>query len=119
MPEQPDDHKLDDLAVFSGGAAANLPTHEPATEPSPASDIEGLPPELIDHPRYQVVRLLGRGGMGAVFQAQHRLMDRPVALKVIHRDWTANRSASERFLREVKSAARLHHPNIVTAFDAD
>ena len=57
--------------------------------------------------------------MGAVYQAEHRLMDRPVALKVINRSLTDNPKAIERFHREVKAAAKLLHPNIVTAYDAE
>jgi serine/threonine protein kinase/putative intracellular protease/amidase len=84
--------------------------------PSPAEDP---PRELANHPRYRVVKLLGAGGMGQVYQAEHRLMGRPVALKVISRELTRHPVAVERFRREVKAAARLSHPNIVTAFDAD
>jgi serine/threonine protein kinase len=85
----------------------------------PAPDAADVPPELRDHPRYRIVRLLGRGGMGAVYQAVHTVMDRPVALKVMRPDLTENPAAVERFKREVKAAAQLHHPNIVTAFDAE
>lgn len=85
----------------------------------PQSDITDLPPELAEHPRYQVLRLLGQGGMGAVYLAQHRKMERLVALKVIHDRWLDNRQTIERFHREVKAASQLNHPHIVTAFDAD
>jgi serine/threonine protein kinase len=57
--------------------------------------------------------------MGVVFKAVHRLMDRVVALKVIDRRLTDRPGLAERFRREVKAAALLSHPNIVTAFDAD
>src|SRR5262245_6040202 len=101
-------------------SAPTLPGRElsdtAAPGPTPASDA---PPELRDHPRYRIVRLLGRGGMGAVFQAIHTVMDRPVALKVMRSDLTENAAAVERFRREVKAAAQLHHPNIVTAYDAE
>jgi serine/threonine protein kinase len=79
----------------------------------------GLPPELTDHPRYHVLRLLGQGGMGAVYQAEHRVMERLVALKVIRADLTADVAAVDRFRREVRAAAALSHANIVTAFDAE
>src|SRR5262249_7236342 len=59
------------------------------------------------------------GGMGAVYQAQHLLMERLVALKVINHNLLDNRAAVERFRREVKAAAKLTHPNIVTAHDAE
>src|SRR5262245_30347511 len=74
---------------------------------------------LADHPRYAVERLLGCGGMGAVYKARHRLMERVVALKVIQPHFLAKPSAAERFRREVKAAAALNHPNIVAAYDAD
>jgi anti-sigma factor RsiW len=45
-----------------------------------------IPPSLLDHARYRVVGLVGRGGMGDVYQAEHRMMERAVALKVIKRD---------------------------------
>lgn len=78
-----------------------------------------LPAELTDHMRYRVEGLLGFGGMGAVFKAEHRLMERPVALKVISQRLLNRPTAVERFRREVKAAARLNHPNIVAAYDAD
>jgi WD40 repeat protein/serine/threonine protein kinase len=78
-----------------------------------------VPPELARHERYRVVRLLGAGGMGAVYEAEHRVMQRPVALKVIKRAYTANAGALDRFRREVRTAARLSHLNIVTTYDAE
>jgi serine/threonine protein kinase len=81
--------------------------------------MQEAPAELIGHPRYRVLEVLGRGGMGVVYKAIHRLMDRVVALKVLNRDLTARPGFAERFRREVKAAARLAHPNIVTAHDAD
>ena len=80
-----------------------------------------LPRELADHPRYRVAKRLGIGGMGTVYLAEHRLMDRPVALeKVIRGDFLGNEALVERFRREVKSAARLPlNRNIVAAHDAE
>jgi hypothetical protein len=88
------------------------------TPPSqgPSADI---PAPLVDHPRYEVLRPLGAGGMGQVFLARHRLMDRMVALKVLRPSLLANPASIERFRTEVRAAAQLLHPNIVTAFDAD
>jgi hypothetical protein len=104
------------------GLLRQPPDHESAmpTGPIPAG-FEGrqLAHELSGHPRYQVQELLGTGGMGAVYKAQHRLMERIVALKVINSDLMMRTAMVERFQREVKAAARLDHPNIVTAYDAD
>jgi predicted Ser/Thr protein kinase len=90
-------------------------TPDSACGPTPLE----VPAELRGHPRYRVLRLLDAGGMGVVFRAIHRLMDRVVALKVVHRRLLDQPAAVERFRQEVKAAARLHHPNIVTAYDAD
>jgi serine/threonine protein kinase len=89
------------------------------TPPAPALDQAALPPELRDHARYRVLRRLGEGGMGVVYQAEHRLMERLVAVKVISRALLGNPEAVERFNREVRAAARLDHPNIVKAYDAE
>jgi hypothetical protein len=86
---------------------------------APALSAQDLPPELAHHPRYRILEVLGAGGMGTVFKAMHLLMERPVALKVIRQDLTRDGGAVERFRREVKAAARLTHPNIVHAYDAE
>ncbi len=77
------------------------------------------PAALNAHPRYRVGELLGFGGMGAVYKAEHLLMERPVALKVLKRELIDRPATLERFRREVRAAARLTHPNIVAAFDAE
>jgi eukaryotic-like serine/threonine-protein kinase len=99
--------------------------HEPGQSPSlarspePVAEVPELPAELLVHPRYQILQLVGLGGMGAVYKAEHRLMGRLVALKVISRELIRDASAVPRFRQEVRAAARLTHPNIVTAFDAE
>lgn len=86
-----------------------------------ATDSEQPSPQsaLADHPRYEIVDLIAKGGMGEVFRAKHRMMDRTVAVKVIKDEFTRNPEAVERFHREVKTAAHLSHPNVVTAYDAE
>lgn len=68
---------------------------------------------------YIVLDKLGQGGMGTVLKAQHRRMERLVAIKVLSPAVVNRPGALQRFQREVKMAARLEHPNIVTAYDAD
>ncbi len=68
---------------------------------------------------YQILDRLGAGGMGTVFKARHRRMKRVVALKVIAREVAGDEVFAQRFQREVETIARLNHPNIVMAFDAD
>ncbi|MHC4402715.1 MAG: protein kinase domain-containing protein [Planctomycetota bacterium] len=67
---------------------------------------------------YVVLDEIGHGGMGQVYRARHRTMERIVALKVLAHKALRSPHAVERFRREVKAAARLAHPNIVTAHDA-
>src|SRR5262249_43720574 len=86
--------------------------------PSLLADTEP-PRELLEHPRYRIIKQLGAGGMGVVYQAEHKLMGRTVALKVINQSLTRDPKAVDRFRLEVQAAARLSHPNIVTAFDAE
>ncbi|MBK7924841.1 MAG: serine/threonine protein kinase [Gemmatimonadetes bacterium] len=63
--------------------------------------------------RYAFERELGRGGMGVVYLARDRQLDRPVALKVLPAELAANAELRERFLRETRTAASFSHPNIV------
>jgi serine/threonine protein kinase len=81
--------------------------------------VPDIPAEFIAHPRYHILGVLGAGGMGVVYKAVHRLMERVVALKVLNRALTARPGFAERFRSEVKAVARLAHPNIVAAYDAD
>jgi WD40 repeat protein/serine/threonine protein kinase len=107
----------------NGATPAESPNRNdaPVSGPAPLAPRPEpvLPTELADHPRYRVLELVGVGGMGAVYKAEHRLMERPVALKVIARHLMDKPGVVERFRREVKAAARLDHPNIVRAYDAE
>ncbi|MBA2115546.1 serine/threonine protein kinase [Bremerella alba] len=94
----------------------------PVGSPTPVfqeEDAGTIPTALLDHPRYRIIRQLGQGGMGIVYQAEHKLMERVVALKVISSRLMKNELAVERFHQEVKAAAKLSHRNIVTAYDAE
>jgi serine/threonine protein kinase len=68
---------------------------------------------------YDLLDRLGAGGMGTVFKARHRRMKRIVALKVLSRELVKEEILVRRFQREVETIARLSHPNIVMAYDAD
>src|SRR5437588_1172300 len=69
--------------------------------------------------QYRILDQIGRGGMGRVFRAEHVTMSRVVALKILDPNLTKTERARDLFQREVKAAAKLSHPNIVTAFDAN
>jgi WD40 repeat protein len=81
--------------------------------------VDELPAGLARHPRYRVVSRVGSGGMGVVYKAEHRLMKRVVALKIISPRLTANGAALSRFRREVEAVAKLAHANIAAAYDAE
>ncbi|MFO0959289.1 MAG: serine/threonine-protein kinase [Isosphaeraceae bacterium] len=67
--------------------------------------------------QYRLIRPLGRGGMGHVYLAEHALIKRPVALKVIRPEASDHPDAHKRFELEVQAMARLNHPNAVEVFD--
>jgi serine/threonine protein kinase len=98
---------IDGLVLPGGGAAM------PASTPASAEPLG-----LADHPDYRVLRELGRGGMGVVYLAENKLMGRKEVLKVLSSHLISRPAALDRFLREIRNAAQLHHPNIVTAFAA-
>src|ERR1700739_62380 len=66
---------------------------------------------------YELTHLIARGGMAQVYRARDRLLDRPVALKVLFPELSVDRAFVERFRREAQAAANLSHPNIVPVFD--
>jgi predicted Ser/Thr protein kinase len=66
---------------------------------------------------YTVGEILGQGGMGAVYRAEHSSLRRTVALKVLPRGLARDPEFAERFRREAQALARLHHPNIVAVYD--
>ncbi len=67
--------------------------------------------------RYRILGRIGEGGMGAVFRAEHILMKKVVALKLLHAEMGQVEEAARRFEREAQSASRLNHPNIVSVTD--
>jgi serine/threonine-protein kinase len=67
--------------------------------------------------RYELEELVGTGGMSSVYRARDRLLERPVALKILHAHYVADPDYVERFRREARAVAQLAHPNIVTVID--
>jgi serine/threonine protein kinase len=80
------------------------------------SGLERFIGEVLDG-KYQLERLLGQGGMGAVYLATHLGTERPVALKLITPEFMRNDEFVERFKREARAAGRLRHPNVVDVTD--
>jgi serine/threonine protein kinase len=105
--------------LTAGAPTRTTATRLPASEQPALATPLNLPAELASHPRYRVLRELGRGGMGVVYQAEQTVMHRWVAIKVISKSLLDQPDALERFHREVQAAAKLAHPNIVVAHDAE
>jgi serine/threonine protein kinase/formylglycine-generating enzyme required for sulfatase activity len=118
----PGDAFLDRLRqAYSPGSTPGPADTQGATAHDPklaAGPVAKLPPELANNPQYEILRELGRGGMGVVYLARNKLMDRLEVLKVVNRALLDRPGAVERFLREIRSAARLNHPNVVAAYSA-
>jgi serine/threonine protein kinase len=81
--------------------------------------LQGRHRNFILSGKYKILQPLGAGGMGQVFLCEHTVMRRLVAIKMLPPALSSDAAAVERFHREVRAVARLHHPNIVTAHDAD
>jgi len=87
-----------------------------AASPSPTSDEQVAIGSVLDD-RYRIDAVLGTGGMGRVYRAEHTKIGKMVAIKVLHADLGRNREASQRFQREAIASGRLDHPNIVGVSD--
>ncbi|MEX2016168.1 MAG: protein kinase, partial [Candidatus Hydrogenedentales bacterium] len=68
--------------------------------------------------RYEMIRVIGRGGMGMVYLVHDRKTKEEMALKTLLPEYVTNRRAIQRFIQEVKTARRLDHPCIVKIYDA-
>ncbi len=102
---------------------AGLPTGEdigPDTETGAARPrfVPPKPEELAAlFPQLEILGLIGQGGMGAVYRARQKQLDRMVALKILPPDVGRSPSFAERFAREAKALAKLNHPGIVTLYE--
>jgi len=67
--------------------------------------------------RYELLEMIGKGGMSSVYKAHDRLLDRQIAVKILHPHFTEDEEYVERFRREARAVAQLSHPNIVTVID--
>jgi serine/threonine-protein kinase PpkA len=72
---------------------------------------------LLDIPGYRILRPLGKGGMATVYLAVQESLAREVALKILAPALAEDATARQRFLREARTAAQLHHPNIIAIHD--
>src|SRR5450759_181837 len=95
------------------GAAADTITDakQPPFNPPSVSELAPLFPQL------EILELIGKGGMGAVYKARQKQLDRIVALKILPSGIGRDAAFAERFAREAKALAKLNHPGIVTLYE--
>jgi serine/threonine-protein kinase len=87
----------------------------PVGDPSPPPDDPLIGKVLSE--RYRIVKKIGEGGMGAVYQAEHALIEKKIALKILFQDLTRRPDLIARFLQEAKSASRIGHENVIDISD--
>ncbi len=103
--------------VLAAGFETQTET-QPAAEGDQAKTATPQVEELAKHfPQFEIMELLGKGGMGMVYKVRQPQLDRIVALKILPRDAAKDPAFAERFQREAKALARLNHPNIVAIYD--
>ena len=88
----------------------------PAPEPTPSPAATSLVGQVVSG-RYRIQKLLGEGGMGAVYLAEHTHMRKRVALKLLHAEMSTDEEVLARFRREAEAAAHVEHPNVAAATD--
>src|SRR5579864_1294417 len=123
--DQPfDSPTLVDPGLKSPGSGSDAPTQIDLGAPSASragAPVAGgqpvLPPGTILANRYEITKLLGEGGMGAVYKANDRELNRPVALKVIRPDLARNQSIVDRFKQELLLAREVTHKNVIRIYD--
>jgi eukaryotic-like serine/threonine-protein kinase len=98
----------------SGPGASAVESTEAGQSAAPKTGVDGMPSSLGG---YSIVKLLGKGGMGAVYLARQVSLDRNVALKVMNPHWAKDPAFLARFTREAYAAAQLVHHNIVQIYD--
>jgi tRNA A-37 threonylcarbamoyl transferase component Bud32 len=100
-------------------AGASKPTSDVPTSATPPGGF--VPPEPAElakqFPQLEILGLLGQGGMGAVYKARQKQLDRLVALKILPPQVAQTEAFAERFTREARSLAKLSHPRIVSVYD--
>jgi DNA-binding response OmpR family regulator/tRNA A-37 threonylcarbamoyl transferase component Bud32 len=108
------------LTIRDIGYRFELPEPDAAGERelvATAEDATATLPEGSRLGRYEIGKLIGSGGMGHIFQARDRHLDRDVAIKVLSRHWARHPEALARFKREARAVASLSHPSILAIFD--
>jgi hypothetical protein len=116
--QEPVDTPARQHGASPGPAAGQRDTANLQPAPSAGAPAPDQPAHLpVIGSNYEVIKCLGKGGMGAVYLARQRSLDRPVALKIIHPRWAQDPRFLVRFTREAYAAAQLIHHNVVQVYD--
>ena len=119
VPSPPADDPESAVDLTSQSTATNPAAHTPglirATDHSPLAELQ----PGVRLRQYRLIRELGSGGMGVVYEAEDEWLSRRVALKVLRTDLPAEQVARERFLREARAMAAVQHENVCTIFQVD
>jgi serine/threonine protein kinase len=98
--------------------AMSLQTETVCTDGTPAAQPPLPPGEIAPHfPQLEILDCLGRGGMGVVYKARQKSLNRFAALKLLAPERVGDAAFAERFAREAQALAALNHPNIITIYD--
>jgi eukaryotic-like serine/threonine-protein kinase len=99
---------VEDAARFCPYCGAAAAAAAPGVDPWIGRIVNG---------KFRIDALVGQGGMGRVYRARHLTLDRPVVLKVLHREFSSDPQVVQRFQREARAASRLDHPNSIAVLD--
>jgi serine/threonine protein kinase len=122
VADDPRDAAVEQVIRSAAGLAAGETEAPAGGQPQRTTVVLDFlaPPQTVEEigrlAGFRVLRLLGRGGMGMVFLAEDTALRRRVALKVLSPDFARRPDAAERFLREARAAAALHHDHVITIY---
>lgn len=116
-------NRLDALKADAPSATITGGAPDLVTDAAPEHTADPFTAAMREHlgtiiaGRYRIITLLGVGGMGSVFKAEHIMLGNPVAVKILNRDLAENTTALKRFAQEAKAASSLKHSNIAAVSD--
>src|SRR2546421_160738 len=101
--------------------AASADSPPPPISPRPTRPLSVSTSTMVGTTlgHYEVLAKLGEGGMGVVYEARDRRLDRRVAIKILPPAKVSDPARKQRFIQEAKAASALNHPNIITIYDID
>ena len=125
-PDHPSGRRQEDPRADAGDLSATQPLEVTKSPHPDVSDHDSSLTDFLAPPQaddelgrlggYRILKILGHGGMGVVFQGEDPKLERKVALKAMLPTWPSSKSSQQRFLREAQAAAAIEHDHIVTIY---